>query len=257
MKIAVCGCSFSATVGGDFAGTHWSEVLANMMGAELINYARQGISNGAIRVQINEAIKDEADYVFVGATTEDRIEFPLKSFVKVDDGSPNHTAYKDHRNGYIKELGLKNFNYGNKHPYTMVSETMFSIIDGNDHHYRIGMVGDDIRMAVSEYAAFLYDAHWKKQCDRWILNSGLWELHDRKIKFIFNPWVNASPEDFDMPTWFIKKYFVGPKLGFGRICKEFPITPDPGYHSHPDGQKYLAEGYFKRIKEVYGENFNS
>jgi hypothetical protein len=103
----------------------------------------------------------------------------------------------------------------------------------------------------------MYDAHWKKQCDRWILNSGLWDLHDRNAKFLFNPWVNATPLDFDMPEWFVDKYFVPWQLGFGRMCSEYPLQgPDPGYHTHPDGQAELARRYLKVIKERYGEDFN-
>lgn len=251
MKIIVCGCSFSATVEGEYAGTHWSEVLAKKLDAELINYARQGISNAAIRVQIDEAMKQNPDYVFVGATTEDRIEIPLKPFTKIQDGHPNHTAYKENRNGYVKELGLKNFNYGVQHPYTMISETIFSIIENYDHNYRIGKVDKDIRTAVEEYAAFMYDAHWKKQCDRWIIDSGLWRLHDAGIKFLYNPWVNASPNDFDMPQWFQDKYFVPWQLGFGRIANDYPYQPDIGYHTSPEGQAKLAELYYELIKERY------
>ena len=256
MKIVVCGCSFSATV-AELPGTHWSEHLASMMGAELTNFARQGISNAAIRVQIDEAIKLKPDWVFVGATTEDRIEFPVVPFRKIDDGHPNHTAYDGNRSGYRKELGIKNFNYGDKHPYTVVSETMFSIIDKLPQNYRVGQVSADVQMAVSQYAAFIYDAHWKKQCDRWILNSGLWALHEAKIPFLFNPWINAEPKDFDMPDWFIKKYYVDWPLGFGRLCSEFPFSgSDPGYHTSAEGQAELAKRYYEYVKRKDNENTN-
>jgi len=254
-KIVVCGCSFSATIGDN---NHWSEYLARTMGAELTNFARQGISNAAIRVQIDEAVKLKPDWVFVGITTEDRIEIPLSSFTKVDDGHPNHTAYRDYQNGYRKDLGIANFNYGDRHPYTMISETMFSIIDRLPHSYRVGKVNEDQRMAVQQYAAFMYDAHWKKQCDRWIINSGLWKLHEAGIKFLFNPWVNSDPSDFDMPEWFVRRYFVDWRCNFGRICSEYPLNglPDPGYHTMPEGQAELARRYYEYIKRIENENTN-
>lgn len=258
MKIAVCGCSFSAKIDGEYAGTHWSELLADMLGAELISYARQGISNAAIRVQIDEAIKDQADLVLIGATTEDRIEFPLKKFVKVNDGNPGYVTYPENQNGYIKELGIKNFNYGHKHPYRMISETIFSVIDKDfNHNYRVEKVSNDIRMAVEGYAAFLYDGYWKKQCDRWILNSGLWELHARNIRFLYNPWFIGHPGEYDVPNWFSENYFLDHTAGFITVHNQFPANPDPGYHITPEGQKYLANLYYKKIKEKYGENINS
>ena len=261
MKLAVCGCSFSATVEGEYANTHWSELLANTMDYELINFARQGISNAAIRVQLDEAIAQHADYVCIGFTTEDRIELPLGKFQKVKDGSPNHTAYMDKRNGWRHERGLQNFNYGNRHPYTMISETIFSIIDKLPHNYRVAEVPENIRLAVEGYAAFMYDAHWKKQLDRWVINSGLWKLHDLSIPFLYNPWTNVTPVDmnFDMPEWFQKRYFVSGDMGFGVMCDRYPHTPDIGYHTSPQGQKAIANGYWNFIQNQRNnnENFNS
>jgi hypothetical protein len=199
-------------------------------------------------VQVDEAIRLNPDWILVGSTTEDRIEFPVAPFRKIDDGNPNHTAYDSNRTGYVKALGLKNFNYGDKHSYTMVSETMFSIIDRLPHNYRVSKVSDDVQMAVAQYAAFLYDAHWKKQCDRWIINSGLWKLHDSGIKFLFNPWINAGYADFDMPQWFMNKYFVDRRMGFGRVSAEYPHTPDLGYHTSPEGQIYLADRYYQTMQ---------
>ena len=40
-KLVVCGDSFSA-VSKTLPGTHYSEVLANELGWELLNYARRG-----------------------------------------------------------------------------------------------------------------------------------------------------------------------------------------------------------------------
>jgi len=61
-KLIVCGCSFSAPSNKpQYAGTSWSEVLANKLGWNLENYARQGCSNGGIRIQIDEAIKQRPE----------------------------------------------------------------------------------------------------------------------------------------------------------------------------------------------------
>ena len=55
-KLVGCGDRFSA-VSKTLPGTHYSEGLAKEIGWELLNYARRGCSNGGIRLQIQEAIK--------------------------------------------------------------------------------------------------------------------------------------------------------------------------------------------------------
>ena len=253
--LVVCGCSFSAKVDA-LPGKHWSEILAEKMGATLINYARQGISNAAIRLQMNEAMKQNPNWVLVGATTEDRTEFPVVPFFK-DGAGPNHSATQNNRNGYKRELGLKNLNYRVDGDHTMISETLFSIIDNNNHDYRKGKVDEDVRMAFGSYAAFMYDAHWKRQTDRWILNSGLWELHDRKINFLHNPWINAGPLEFDVPKWFSDRYFVSWQLGFGRLCSDYPFEgADPGFHTSFEGQEVLANRYYDYIQRIENANTN-
>jgi hypothetical protein len=254
MKIAVCGCSFSAVSNlPEYAGTHWSEILANKLGAELLSYARQGIGNNVIRLQIDEAIKDKADWVFIASTTEDRIEFPVEKFIKIEDGSPNHSAKQENRNGYRWEDGLKNFNYGDAHPYRMIAETMFSVIENYDHNYRIAKVDKHTRMAMEGYAAFLYDAHWKRQVDNWVLFGGLWKLNALQIPFLFNPWntyIKNKSWNEDFPRDFTDKYFAPPHFALGTFCDSHPLMGvDPGYHTNPDGQVAIAELYYNFVKE--------
>jgi hypothetical protein len=240
----------------EYRKTHWSEILAEKLGAELINFARQGIGNNVIRLQIDAAIAAKADWVFIASTTEDRIEFPLEKFVKIEDedNSPNHIAKDQNRNGYVWEDGLRNFNYGTAHPYRMIAETMFSVIDNYDHNYRIAKVDKHTRAAVEGYAAFLYDAHWKRQVDNWVLYSGLWKLDSLKIPFLFNPWntyIQNKNWNYDFPDEFISKYFAPPQLALGAFCKSHPVNynDEPGYHTHPDGQVAIADLYYNFVKE--------
>lgn len=239
MKIAVCGCSFSAVSNLEkFKGTHWSEIIAENLSAELYNYARQGISNGVVRLQIEEAIKIKPDWVFINATTPDRIEFPLEPQI------------------YDKRKGLKNFNY-NKDDYKMISETLFSIIDDHPHDYRREKVSKPIREAVAVYAALLFDIHWQEQKDNWLLNSGLWKLHDLGIKFLYNPWIintNRFVPFHDLPEWFTEKYFLPIEFDLLKLFHKFQkellkCEPwDVGYHTPVEEQKNIADQYLKLMK---------
>ena len=74
----VAGCSFSAP-SKTLPGTSWSEVMARRLGWELINVARQGCSNGGIRVQIEEIRRQRPDFAVVSGTFWDRMEIPARS----------------------------------------------------------------------------------------------------------------------------------------------------------------------------------
>jgi hypothetical protein len=244
MKIVVCGCSFSSPVGGKFEGMHWSELLSLALGAELIGLARQGISNNVIRLQINEAIKLDPDLVLINSTTPDRIEFPIDPDLSTVDPE----KYVSYTNGaYNYQNGLNNFNYPG-HSNTMISETMFSIIDWPKHPYRNNPISSDIKFATKLYASYLYDTSWKKQCDRWIINSGLWELINNKIPFLYN---NYITENKDLPQWVIDKHTVPSHLDLIRLMKLYKVegANDPGYHTTAEGQQFIADEYLKILKK--------
>jgi hypothetical protein len=79
MKLMVAGCSFSA-VSKTLPGTSWSEVLAEKLGNwELINLARQGCSNGGIRIQIEEIRRQRPNFAIITPTFWDRMEIPANS----------------------------------------------------------------------------------------------------------------------------------------------------------------------------------
>lgn len=243
MKIAVCGCSFSSPVGGPHAGLHWAELLAHELNAELITFARQGISNNAIRLQINEALKHKPDFVFINATTPDRIEIPLE--VEPDKARSHYVGFNG---AYQVERGLKNFNYP-EYNNTMISETIFSIIDWPQHPYRDRPIKSDVKHATKSYAAVIYDPAWKSQCDSWVLNSGLWELHNKNIKFLYNPWI-LGREMIDLPQWFQDKYCIGEQVNLISLMKKYAPEQDPGYHTTEQGQQYIKDQYIKFMSTV-------
>ena len=71
--LIVAGCSFSA-FSQTKPGTSWSEVLAKKLDWDLTNLARQGCSNGGIRVQIEEIRRQKPDFAIVSPTFWDRME---------------------------------------------------------------------------------------------------------------------------------------------------------------------------------------
>ena len=141
MKLMVAGCSFSA-VAQNHPGTSWSEKLAKKLGNwELENLARQGCSNGGIRIQIDEIRRRRPDFAVIGPTFWDRMEIPANSAPydwnqKQSSGeNPPLERHLQNRNlgiGYNREDGIRNVNYG-KEPSNMICETIFTLAENFDH----------------------------------------------------------------------------------------------------------------------------
>ena len=74
-KLMIAGCSYSAP-SKTLPGTSWGEVLADKLGWDLVNLARQGCSNGGVRIQIEEIRRQKPDFAVITPTFWDRMEIP-------------------------------------------------------------------------------------------------------------------------------------------------------------------------------------
>lgn len=263
----ICGDSYSA-ISNTVPGTSYSELLADKLGWELHNYARSGCSNGGIRVQITEAIKQSADFVIVIPTSWDRIEIPAAGGVPVVfgqnvgwDNNPLQDSLLDDtmKNGYDSDLGIKNINYSKNVPSTMIFEMIYSLAENMDNSYR-ARLSKHTQQAVKNYVNFMYDHNWKQQCDQWIIYSGIVALHDAGIPFSIEPgclWNHWPRDKFDtsLPT------FIDPRVvrrtneeTAGFATSRYPLDPDvedPGYHGNAQSQEYLSEIYYKVITDLW------
>jgi hypothetical protein len=230
MKLAVCGCSFSATV-SSVPGTHWSEILAEHLGAELINLAQRGCSNRVIRLQIDEAIKSSPDLVIVSATIADRIEWPTSSAAR--------------------PRTLKDMQYGNNN-HNMRSTSISSVVNSTGHP-----VTEERKQAVEQYLLHLYDTAWQDQIDNWVLTSGLWTMVDMGINFLYNPWFINSKAT--MPKHLVDRHYLPYRFRFNDYYHEYKLTglDDPGYHISAEGQCAFAERLLDYIRGKEIENTNS
>lgn len=276
-KLMVCGDSFSAlTLDDTHKGTHFSEILAERWGYELVNLAFRGCSNGGVRLQIEEVIRQQPDFAIIIPTFFDRTELPITAlkpdynkfswfefdqFIKLfDRGSPTYT-------GYDETNGINNINHANSTNPTLICENFVSIINNWDHPYRRnGLLSDEVVNSVKDYLSFMYDPNWKRQQDRWIIEHGAVELVKNNIPFLFIPTLSLwQPNDMppNPPKLIDEKYYIiddehcplrtSFKPEF-RICEDWSNAEDaawnkdPGYHTTYDGQKYLADKYDKLIQ---------
>lgn len=281
-KLMVCGCSYSAVSHKEeYKNTSWSEILASKLGWELKNLARQGCSNGGIRIQIDEVIRQRPDFAIITPTSYDRIEIPNfnkekfsidfdKLSLRLKDIILQPTIFEvntDNAKSYHKDAGLDNINYGHNHS-RMISETIHSLAGDWYHIYRPNQhVPQEVRKALEMYINYLYDGAWKRQMDEWIIRDGLVQLQANNIPFLINPGYSMWPVLEDMQKALFntidKKYMLdnveyNPHSVFctnppeGSTPKH-PYGPsDPGYHTTPKGQQIIANAFFDIIKGRWG-----
>ena len=263
-KLIVCGDSFSAPA-QKLPGTAWGEVLAHKLGWEVQILARQGCSNGGIRVQIDEVLRQRPTFAIVVPSYHDRMEIPASAapYTPQSNGEPgwhnNHLQHHlqyNHANGYDFAAGINNINYGTN-PYRMISETMFSLAENIPHAYRSGLIDKDTQSAVKQYINFLYDSQWKLQQDQWIIRDGIMQLHYAEIPFllvsdsIWKSWDLRSQFPTVIPDHclLLDQSLTPPAVGADARWKLPNPNKDPGYHTNVEGQQYIADMYHNIIKQ--------
>jgi len=271
-KLMVAGCSFSA-VSKTLPGTSWSEVLAEQLGWDLVNLARQGCSNGGIRIQIDEILKQRPDFAIISGTFWDRMEIPAGAAPynwNQDAGGwdpklQQHLQDRTLKNGYNRADGIDNVNYGNNN-YNMICETIFSLAENYDHPYRSGRIDKNTQHSVRAYVDAIYDANWKKQQDEWIIREGVLMTYLDGIKFLFLPNL-LWPFDPDNPTqWrdafptLIPDHYL--QLSSTRTpqvaCGTYPLqdqNADPGYHGTAKSQQLIADWWLEHMNQHFPEVF--
>lgn len=190
-KIGIAGDSFFAPTQdlqhrSDCAGSggkHFSEILARTLGYELYTLARGASSNALIRLQIQELIAKNVDFVIYGTTNAARLEYPCENRVRE----------------YCAELGVFNFNYSdhadlsslnvNFGENNMQSDTINTILHG------YGNCTESQRKAIELYHKELYDDRFQQVMDAFVISSGVQELIDNRIPYIclFDNFVELIP----------------------------------------------------------------
>jgi len=261
-KLIVCGCSFSAPA-KSLPGTAYGEVLAKKLGWDVEILARQGCSNGGIRVQIDEVLRQKPDFAIIAPTFHDRMEIPAGAAPYIPPKDENKGWNSDlqkhlqhsHLNGYSKDAGINNVNYGTN-PYRMICETIFSLVENYDHPYRGAKIDKNTQQAMKQYVNFLYDSNWKRQQDEWIIRDGIMQLFYAGIPFLLvanNLWISdtvraAIPNIVD-DKYMTLEYEETP--AYATNTWPFTTKEDPGYHGDPESQEYLATVYYKIITERF------
>ena len=261
----IAGCSYSAP-SRTLPGTSWSEILAKRLGWRLTNLARQGCSNGGIRIQIDEIRRQRPDFAIVTPTFWDRMEIPARGACYNWNQPPGGNNLQDHlqdrrlENGYNRQDGIQNVNYGTT-PSNMICETIFTLAQNGDHPYRAGRIPRETQLAIKHYIDQIYDSNWKKQMDEWIIVEGVLQMYFDGLAFFVHPsllwpwdpqrgdlWRQSFPSI--LPDHYImltERESVLPLTGNNPFEGE-----DPGYHGSPCSQELIADNWYRRITQDHG-----
>lgn len=266
-KLMVAGCSFSAP-SKTHPNTSWSEKLANRLGWDLVNLARQGCSNGGIRIQMEEIRRQRPDFAIITPTFWDRMEIPATA-APYDWSQKNqgwdpplqrHLQDRTKKNGYRREDGINNVNYGNNN-YNMICETIFTLAENYPHPYRSGLINKAAQQGVRAWIDSIYDNAWKKQQDEWIMIGGALEMFLDGIPFVMCPVLLWPFDPHNQTLWrdAFPKFLPDHYLVLNEPESPLSISganpfegEDPGYHTNEHGQEIIANNYYRRIVEDHG-----
>lgn len=266
-KLMVAGCSFSAA-SQSAPGTSWAELMAEDLGWQLIHLARQGVSNGGVRIMIDEILRQRPDFAIVTPTFWDRMEIPATA-APYDWSLPDpgwdpplqrHLQNRDLGNGYDTAAGMANVNYGDQ-PSRMISETIFSLAENFPHPYRSGAITKTAQTAIRHWIDGIYDSNWKKQQDEWIIREGVFQMFHAGIRFLLVPCLLWPWDPANITLWRDSFPAVIPDhclmldesqspLG---MAGAYPFEgQDPGYHMSARGQRCMADNYLVRMRRDHG-----
>jgi len=171
-------------------------------GFEHVSLARPGATNFAIRLQIDQAIQDRADFVVLGATSADRFDVVLDGNDRVAAYQLCHILYSGYR--ALSEHSV------DQSSVKLVSDTFNNIVE---RVYQNKLVTDQQIKCLKNYLAYLHNYTLASQKDYYVISDGVRKLQSRNIDFVLIPgwlsqfdwsWVsNQWPRDrsspYDMP----------------------------------------------------------
>ena len=254
----VCGDSFlSPSV--VLPGQHMSEIISKRLGFDLVPLARGGMSNIGICLQIELAIKKNADFVLLTTTQPDRIEIPLE----------NSLEYTIEDIYYSDSRSLSSKNRSSNKNCKVIIDTLLSFTSDGGHDYtklydNISNI-DNIKRSVRESFKYTYQVNWKKKTDLMALYSSLHQLHISSIPYLIVldcmdihtnfPWINSKNNILNFwhkpvsrpvnvkPGQFIFSY------GANLDVEKLKTYEDPGFHTMPEDQECIAEIILEHISK--------
>jgi hypothetical protein len=235
--LGVCGDSFMAPTNNsihyseelsDSDGKHHSELIAKHFNYELYPLSRGGCSNAGIRLQIEVMIEKKVDFVLIGTTTQDRIEFRLTE----EYFDPKQLIFNV-RYEHAPAQSRHDINFGRNQ---FACENFSSLLEG--YHYTEPKYKEKMQ-AVKDYFTHLYDPEFKKLQDSWIIANAVQELEYHKIPYliILWPWMRDHSKFLQQDN----KRFLDHNYRNSKCIPHLYPTSPRCWHSSDESQIELAQ----------------
>lgn len=163
------------------------ELYCQQRGFEHVSLARPGATNFSIRLQIEQAIAESADYVVIGLTSSDRFNI-------VTNPQENYQLCNVHYTGYR----ARSQQHVEQHNVCMVSDTFNNII--SQQHQQL--VSEFQLNTLRRYIADLHDPGLASQQDYYVVSDGLRKLLAAGIEFVLIPgWLSQHDWSWAPLQW--------------------------------------------------------
>jgi len=242
-----------------FPGKHFSEIFTKNLDFKLVVYARSGMSNAGIMVQILSAIKNSPDLIFFNTTGSDRIEFPTKTagelkWYTVENllyNSPLHYKSEESQQWMNKNVKiqsnsilslLRKHEYDpSRNPYDNHCAEVYDMIDDLEEKMKV----------IKMYYEYLYDPTIKEMIDTFMMYGVITLLKKSNIPFMFVH--NALPLKYIDNFENDPKYFLNDKINPFIYNGLVDPKNDPGFHTTFETQENIANFLIAH----YRNNFNT
>lgn len=171
-KLYTCGCSFMSVDSGPESVSSFLELYAQAKNFQHVSLARVGATNYVIRLQIDRAIKDRADYVVVGATSSDRMDIII---TEEDFGIP------------LQLDNIKYYGYRCSSQEHVRNDRILAISNTINNLLEHESLSPAKKQAIRQYVAELHNYSMQQHKDALVIETGLRELDRLNIPFVFIP----------------------------------------------------------------------
>lgn len=179
-----CGCSFMSIDTLDHGITSFLNLYNKQKQFNHVSLARSGATNFLIRLQIEEAIKQNADFIVIGATSSDRMEVPIPS-------RSNEISYPV----TIKDIEYRGYrsasvsNVDTQHP-KIISDSINNWTSDNyknvpHDNFRRKEITPEVITAMKHHVTYLHNDQLDQMKNYFILAEGLRKLISLGKEFVF------------------------------------------------------------------------
>jgi hypothetical protein len=180
--------------------TSFLDLYADHQGLNHVSLARIGATNFMVRLQIDEAIKRQADYVILSTVPSDRVDIVLNNELQ---------------HGFFELKNIIHRNYKCKSPQNVEDQDHKILSDSIYNATNVRMeLSKDQKRAVQTYIADLHNTSLQRQKDYYMISDGLHQLAKHNIPFLLIPdcmehldwswvkhiWPASHPAPMSMPN---------------------------------------------------------